>query len=238
MHSVRVTPSAQERFILPSLISSRASSLAKKDLRETVRLRRLLSRERQLWRVGRRYLAGLDEAGRGPLAGPVVAAAVMFPSDVWIPGIDDSKRLSYSKREELFSEIRDHAVSVGVGIVDQRVIDVINIREASLMAMESALSQLNPQPDYVLVDGNYFQSNSVPFETIVHGDAKVFSIAAASIVAKVIRDKLMQGLHLRYPEYGFDRHKGYATKQHIAAIQTFGRCEIHRQSFHLRQVGE
>jgi ribonuclease HII len=223
---------------LPSLISSKASSLAKKDLNETVRLRRLLSRERQLWRAGRRHLAGLDEAGRGPLAGPVVAAAVMFPSDVWIPGIADSKRLSYSKREELFSEIRDHAISLGVGIVDQCVIDAINIREASLMAMKSALSQLNPKPDYVLVDGNYFQSRRVPFETIVHGDAKVFSIAAASIVAKVIRDKLMKALHLRYPEYGFDRHKGYATKEHIAAIQRFGRCDIHRQSFHLRQVGE
>jgi ribonuclease HII len=127
---------------------------------------------------------------------------------------------------------------LGVGIVDERVVDVINIREASLMAMKSALSQLNPRPDYVLVDGNYFRSNSVRFETIVHGDAKVFSIAAASIVAKVIRDKLMQGLHLRYPDYGFDRHKGYATKQHIAAIQTFGRCDIHRQSFRIRRAQE
>jgi ribonuclease HII len=104
--------------------------------------------------------------------------------------------------------------------------------------MKSALSQLNPKPDYILVDGNYFRSSSVPFEAIIHGDAKVFSIAAASIVAKVIRDRLMQILHLRYPEYGFDRHKGYATKQHIAAIQAFGRCEIHRQSFRVHQVAE
>lgn len=212
--------------------------MVRSDLSEQVRLRRLLSRERQLWRVGRRYVAGVDEAGRGPLAGPVVAAAVMFPTDVWIPGVDDSKRLSPSKREELFSEIRDHAISLGVGIVDRSVIDAINIREASLIAMKSALSQLKPQPEYVLVDGNYFRSSSVPFETIVHGDAKVFSIAAASIAAKVIRDRLMQDLHLRYPEYGFDRHKGYATKQHIEAIQVFGRCDIHRQSFHLRRVGE
>ncbi len=199
-------------------------------------MRTLLSRERQLWKIGRRYVAGVDEAGRGPLAGPVVAAAVVFPSDVWIPGVNDSKKLSPSKREELFSEIRDHAISLGVGIVDRCVIDVINVREASLMAMKSALSQLNPRPDYVLVDGNYFRSSSVPFETIVHGDARVFSIAAASIVAKVIRDRLMQGLHLQYPEYGFDRHKGYATKQHIAAIQTFGRCDIHRQTFRVRRV--
>jgi ribonuclease HII len=210
----------------------------KRDFSEPARLRRLLSRERQLWRVGRRYVAGIDEAGRGPLAGPVVAAAVVFPNDVWIPWVDDSKKLSPSKREELFEEIRDHALSLGVGIVDQRVIDVINIREASLMAMKSAISQLSPRPDYVLVDGSYFRSSSVPFETIVHGDARVFSIAAASIVAKVIRDKLMQGLHLRYPEYGFDRHKGYATKQHIAAIQTFGRCDVHRRSFHLHRAGE
>jgi len=210
----------------------------KQDLSEPVRLRRLLSREHRLWKAGRRYIAGVDEAGRGPLAGPVVAAAVIFPSDVWIPGVDDSKKLSQSKREELFSEIRDHAISLGVGIVDQRVIDSINIREASLMAMESALSQLSPGPDYVLVDGNYFRSHSVPFETIVHGDARVFSIAAASIVAKVIRDNLMKGLHLRHPEYGFDRHKGYATRQHIEAIQTFGLCDIHRLSFHLHQLEE
>jgi len=210
----------------------------KKDLDERNRMQKFLSRERQLWRNGRRYIAGVDEAGRGPLAGPVVAAAVIFSSDVWIPGVDDSKKLSQSRREELFSEIRARAVSLGAGIVDQRVIDSINIREASLIAMESALSQLNPRPDYVLVDGNYFRSHSVPFETIVHGDAKVFSIAAASIVAKVIRDNLMKGLHLRHPEYGFDRHKGYATRQHIEAIQMFGRCDIHRLSFHIHQLEE
>jgi ribonuclease HII len=212
--------------------------LKKCEYRERVRLSQLLSRERRLWKNGVQYIAGVDEVGRGPLAGPVVAAAVIFPKDVWISGIDDSKRLSPSAREELFSSIRECAVTFGVGVVDQAIIDVINIREASLMAMKSALSQLKPKPDYVLVDGNYFRSSSVPFETIVHGDAKVFSIAAASIVAKVIRDRLMQGLHLRYPEYGFDRHKGYATKQHIAAIQVFGRCEIHRQSFRVRGRGE
>jgi ribonuclease HII len=212
--------------------------LKKCDHHERVRLSRLLSRERRLWKNGARYIAGVDEVGRGPLAGPVVAAAVIFPRDVWIPGIDDSKKLSPSTREALFSDIRDCAVAFGVGVVDQAVIDVINIREASLMAMKSALSQLNPQPDYILVDGNYFRSSSVPFETIIHGDARVCSIAAASIVAKVIRDRLMQGFHLRYPEYGFNRHKGYATKQHIAAIQAFGRCEIHRQSFRVRQVAE
>jgi ribonuclease HII len=223
---------------LGSSIGSKATSLASTGHGESIRLRSLLSRERYLWKVGKRYVAGVDEAGRGPLAGPVVAAAVIFPTDVWIPGIDDSKKLSPSKREELFSHIQEKAMSLGVGIIDRGVIDAINIREATLMAMKSALSQLKPQPEYVLVDGNYFRSSSVAFETIIHGDAKVFSIAAASIVAKVIRDRLMQGLHLRYPEYGFNRHKGYATKQHIAAIQAFGRCEIHRQSFRVRRAEE
>jgi ribonuclease HII len=212
--------------------------LKKCDHHERVRLSRLLSRERRLWKSGLQHIAGVDEVGRGPLAGPVVAAAVVFPKDVWIPGIDDSKKLSPLAREELFSDIRKCAVTFGVGAVDQAVIDAVNIREASLLAMKSALAQLTLRPQYILVDGNYFPDSPIPHEAIVHGDARVFSIAAASIVAKVIRDRLMQGLHLRYPEYGFDRHKGYATKQHIAAIQAFGRCEIHRQSFRVRQVAE
>jgi ribonuclease HII len=188
------------------------------------------------------YIAGVDEAGRGPLAGPVVAAAVVFPEDIWIPGIDDSKKLTPSTREALFLDIRDSAVTFGVGVVDQAVIDAMNIREASLMAMKSALSQLNPKPDYVLVDGNYFlyeavgRDDSIRYETIVHGDARVFSIAAASIVAKVIRDRMMEGYHLRYPEYGFDRHKGYATRQHVEAIRKFGSCDLHRRSFHVRTL--
>jgi ribonuclease HII len=210
--------------------------LKKCNYHERVRLSRLLSRERKLWRSGLQHIAGVDEVGRGPLAGPVVAAAVVFPKDVWIPGIDDSKKLSPSAREELFSDILACAVTFGVGVVDQAVIDVINIREASLMAMKSALSQLNPKPDYILVDGNYFRSSSVPFETIVHGDAKVFSIAAASIVAKVVRDRMMNGYHLRHPEYGFDRHKGYATRQHIEAIKRFGSCDLHRRSFRVKSL--
>jgi ribonuclease HII len=182
------------------------------------------------------YVAGVDEAGRGPLAGPVVAAAVIFPKDAWISGINDSKKLSPRKRDELFGKIQEHALSVGVGIVNQQVIDAINVREASFLAMKNAVAQLSLRPDRVLVDGNYFQDSSVPYETIVHGDAKVFSIAAASIVAKVVRDRLMQGFHRRYPQYGFDRHKGYATEQHIEAIQKFGFCEIHRHSFHVKQL--
>jgi ribonuclease HII len=210
--------------------------LKKCDHHERVRLSRLLSRERKLWKIGLQHIAGVDEVGRGPLAGPVVAAAVIFPKDVWIPGIDDSKKLSPSAREELFLDIRECAVSVGVGVVDQAVIDIINIREASLMAMKSALSQLNPHPDYVLVDGNYFHGDSVPHKTIIHGDSKAFCIAAASIIAKVVRDRMMNGYHLRYPAYGFDRHKGYATRQHIEAIKKFGSCALHRRSFHIRSL--
>jgi ribonuclease HII len=210
--------------------------LKKCDHHERVRLSRLLSRERRLWKSGLQHIAGVDEVGRGPLAGPVVAAAVVFPKDVWIPGIDDSKKLSPSAREELFLDIRECAVTFGVGVVDQAVIDVINIREASLMAMKSALSQLSPQPEYVLVDGNYFRGDSVPHETIIHGDAKIFSIAAASIIAKVVRDRMMNGYHLRHPEYGFNRHKGYPTRQHIEAIKRFGSCDLHRRSFRVRSL--
>ena len=203
---------------------------------ESLRLARLLTRERRLWRKGVRYIAGIDEAGRGPLAGPVVAAAVIFPPTVRIPGVDDSKKLSPLKREELFAEIHKHALSIGVGVVQPPTIDLLNIREASLLAMMEAVTQLNPSPDHLLVDGNYFQGNGVPFRTIVRGDARCFSIAAASIIAKVTRDRIMGELHLRFPVYGFARHKGYATRQHIEAIREYGLSDIHRQSFHVREL--
>lgn len=203
---------------------------------ERSRLSKLLARERRLWRSGLQHIAGVDEAGRGPLAGPVVAAAVIFPKDVWIAGIDDSKKLSPRKREKLFSEIQAKALCVGIGVIDQREIDAINIREASLLAMQKAIAQLLPQPEYLLVDGNYFRKEGISARTVIHGDAKSFSIAAASIVAKVTRDRLMQVFHGRYPLYGFDRHKGYATRDHIRAIEKFGRCDIHRQSFHVRRL--
>lgn len=196
----------------------------------------MLTRERRLWRSGVHYVAGVDEAGRGPLAGPVVAAAVIFSRGVYIPGVDDSKRLSRNKREELYAQIQGHALSVGIGVVDHREIDVMNIREASLCAMGKAITELFPQPEFLLVDGNYYRDGVIPAKTIIHGDAKCFSIAAASIVAKVTRDRLMEQLHGLYPSYGFDRHKGYATREHIRAINKFGLCEIHRRSFHVRRV--
>lgn len=197
---------------------------------------RVLTRERQLWRSGRRYVAGVDEAGRGPLAGPVVAAAVIFPTDVRISGIKDSKKLTRTRREELFLEICDRARSVGVGIVEPLLIDALNIREATLLAMKKAILRLTTQPDYVLVDGNYFRDGIIPYETIVRGDSNCFSIAAASIIAKVVRDRLMEELHPHYPTYGFNQHKGYGTEQHIRAIEMFGLCQIHRRSFHVKRL--
>lgn len=196
-----------------------------------------LCRELQLWKRGVQYVAGVDEAGRGPLAGPVVAAAVIFEPGTYIPGVDDSKKLTPSMREKLFSEIKKRAVSVGIGIVQHDTIDEMNIRNASLFAMKKAVSKLKVVPEYLLVDGNDFDG-SIPFETIVHGDSRSFSIAAASIVAKVTRDRLMRAYHNLFPQYGFDRHKGYATKQHIRAIKKYGICEIHRRSFHVKELGE
>jgi len=191
-----------------------------------------LEAERALWTQSIEHIAGVDEAGRGPLAGPVVAAAVIFPKEFVIDSVDDSKRLSSKKREELFFMISQQAMSVGVGIIDHNVIDRINILQATHLAMQKALESLTIKPDYVLVDGNSFKHDTLRFQNIINGDAKSFTIAAASIIAKVIRDRLMCELDSRFPQYGFARHKGYGTHQHIEAIRNYGLCEIHRKSFH------
>jgi ribonuclease HII len=191
-----------------------------------------LEMERTLWAKNIEHVAGVDEAGRGPLAGPVVAAAVIFPKEFILDGVDDSKKLSARKREELFILISQHAMSVGVGIINHDVIDRINILQATLLAMRKALENLAVKPDYVLVDGNSFNHDTLRFQNIIGGDAKSFTIAAASIVAKVTRDRLMNELDACFPQYGFARHKGYGTPQHIEAIRTYGICEIHRRSFH------
>jgi ribonuclease HII len=188
--------------------------------------------ERKLWLRGIKDIAGVDEAGRGPLAGPVVAAAVIFPKEFTINGVNDSKKLSAAKREELYALISKHAVSVGVGIVDHEIIDHINILQATFMAMRNALENLVVKPEFVIVDGNSFKHEMLSIQNVIDGDAKSFTIAAASIIAKVTRDRLMCELDLRYPQYGFARHKGYGTRQHIDAIRTYGLCEIHRKSFH------
>lgn len=192
---------------------------------------RLLTYEREIWDQGIDLIGGIDEAGRGPLAGPVVAAAVVFPKAVYIEGVTDSKQLSVKKREELFDRIHERALNVGVGVVSHETIDAINIRNATLEAMIGALRNLRVTPQYILVDGNFFHHQVIPYRNIIRGDEQSFTIGAASIVAKVTRDRLMTEYHSRFPEYNFAKHKGYGTREHVEAIRKFGLCDIHRRSF-------
>ncbi len=194
----------------------------------------LLSHERLLRVAGRTAIAGIDEAGRGPLAGPVVAAAVLFPEECFLPGVIDSKQLTAQDRDRAYAAILSHAAGIGVGIVGHEMIDRINILNATMLAMQRAVQDLPLRPDHLLVDGNRFRDVGIPFTTVVGGDARCFSIAAASIVAKVTRDRMMDELDLQYPGYGFRKHKGYATREHCAAIARLGLCAIHRRSFHLK----
>ncbi len=177
------------------------------------------------------FIAGVDEAGRGPLAGPVVSAAVILPADFSQDGITDSKKLSPKKRDALFPLIYANAVAVSTGIASPGEIDEINILQASLRSMERAVKGLATRPDYLLIDGKFTIVSKISQKAIIKGDSKSISIAAASIIAKVTRDRLMEELHRSYPVYGFDRHKGYPTKAHKAAIIKFGPCPAHRRSF-------
>jgi len=188
--------------------------------------------EHALWLQGIERIAGVDEAGRGPLAGPVVAASVIFPKEVIIDGVDDSKKCSAKQREMFFKLIMEQAISVGVGIVDNEVIDRVNILQATILAMRKSIENMSIHPEYTLIDGNSFKHETLKFRNIIGGDAKSFTIAAASIIAKVTRDRLMCDLDARFPQYGFARHKGYGTRQHIEAIRMHGMCDIHRRSFH------
>lgn len=190
-----------------------------------------------LWSKGIRTIAGIDEAGRGPLAGPVVAAAIVFPSGTVIKGVEDSKKVSEKRREELFPLIKEQALSVGIGIVNHEVIDRINILRATILAMHKAIEELTVKPEFVIVDGNSFKHELIPFQNIIDGDEKSFTIAAASIIAKVTRDRLMREFDIQFPAYGFAQHKGYGTKQHLEAIRRNGLCAIHRRSFDLH-IGE
>ncbi len=191
--------------------------------------------ERHLHVLGCKRVAGVDEAGRGPLAGPVVAAAVVFLPGTEIDGVDDSKKLPPARREELFDVITRTAVGYGIGVVDHETIDRINILNATFEAMHQALAQLPFRPDHVLIDGNRFRSTEYNYTTIVDGDARCFSVAAASILAKVWRDRLMIDFDRVYPGYGFAQHKGYGTPQHLRALVALGASPIHRQTF-LRAV--
>jgi ribonuclease HII len=187
--------------------------------------------EKKATREGYNKIAGIDEAGRGPLAGPVVSAAVILPKVLPITGVIDSKKLSAKNRLRLYEEIYSHAVSVGIGIVDSAEIDRINILQASLLAMSIAVENLKPRPEYLLIDGPFQISTPLPQKPIAKGDTLSVSIAAASIVAKVTRDRLMERYDEYYPQFGFSRHKGYPTRAHKAAIRQFGSCPIHRRTF-------
>ena len=191
----------------------------------------MLKYEMHYWSLGYDYIAGVDEVGRGPLAGPVVSAAVILPEGITIPGVDDSKKISAKKREMLFPVITDKAITIGIGIIGEQEIDEINILNATHKAMRIALNQLTIQPNIVLVDGNEADIGKFKQVNIVKGDQKSMSIAAASIVAKVTRDRMMVDYDRIYPEYGFVSHKGYGTKFHIEALKKYFACPIHRRSF-------
>ena len=196
------------------------------------RLDVMLTHERRLWESGRSYIAGVDEVGRGPLAGPVVAAAVILPQDFDVLGIDDSKKLSPKEREELFEVIKEKALAWSVGWVGPERIDEINILEATKEAMTQAVQGLSLQPDHVLIDGNFtVRALTLPQTAIVKGDANSTSIAAASILAKVTRDRYMEEMDTVYPGYAFASNKGYGTKEHYAGLREHGLCPIHRKTF-------
>ena len=178
-----------------------------------------------------KLLCGVDEAGRGPLAGPVCAAAVILPEGLIIPGVDDSKKLSEQKREELFGAITGAAIAWGVAFSDEKEIDEINILNAAMLAMKRAVDALGVKPELALIDGNRLPPLDVPARFVIKGDATSASVAAASILAKVSRDRLMNEYDAKYPEYGFAKHKGYGTKQHYEAIDRCGVLDIHRKTF-------
>lgn len=187
--------------------------------------------EEQLEDLGIKYIAGVDEVGRGPLAGPVVVAAVILPLNLRIKGINDSKKLSLKKRNELYKIILNEALAVNVSFIDERVIDEINIYEATKKGMLEAISGLKIKPEHVLIDAMPLRELAITHTSIIHGDALSASIGAASIIAKVTRDEYMDKMDIKYPNYGFKHHKGYCTKEHLEALEKYGPCEIHRKSF-------
>ncbi len=200
--------------------------------KEEQRLIKLKEIEEEIYRGGIKYIAGIDEAGRGPLAGPVVVASVILPRNSMIEGVNDSKKISEKKREKIYEEIIKEAISYGVGIIDENTIDDINILQATKLGLTNSIKELEVVPDIILVDAlRGINTCNIPYQSIIKGDALSYSIAAASIIAKVTRDRIMQGYDKLYPEYGFAKHKGYGTANHIDAIKTYGLCPIHRKSF-------
>lgn len=200
--------------------------------KEETRLKLLKEQENELRKKGFKTICGIDEAGRGPLAGPVVVASVIMPEDSMIEGVNDSKKVSEKKREKLYDQILEEAISYGVGIIGQDEIDEINILNATKKGLTLSLKELTVKPDLIIVDAlTHIDTLGIPYESIIKGDAKCYSIAAASIIAKVTRDRIMREWDKVYPEYGFEQHKGYGTAKHIATIKEYGLCPIHRKSF-------
>lgn len=196
------------------------------------RLNELKEIDKSYFKEGYNYICGIDEAGRGPLAGPVVVAAVIMPKDSMIEGVNDSKKVSEKKREKLYELIIEEAISYSVGIVDQNEIDRINILNATKAGLTEAVRTLKVKPELILVDAlTNIDTCGVPYQSIIKGDAKSYSIAAASIIAKVTRDRIMREWDKVYPQYGFEKHKGYGTAAHISAIKENGLCPLHRLSF-------
>ena len=194
--------------------------------------------EREAFAEGFAVVCGVDEAGRGPLAGPVCAAAVILPRETVIEGLNDSKKLTDQKRRALYDVITERAVACGIAFASEQEIDEINILQATFLAMERAMQKLTVRPQLALIDGNRAKHFGLPVRTIVHGDSLSASIAAASILAKVTRDRLMEELDGEYPQYGFAVHKGYGTKRHYEALREFGPCPIHRRTFLKKFYGE
>ena len=187
--------------------------------------------ENELYDKGINYIGGVDEVGRGPLIGPVVTACVILPRDFKCDGLTDSKKLSEKKREEYFDYIMEHALSVSIGMMSEKVIDEVNIYEATKLAMYEAINNSKIKPEHVLIDAMKLENLDMPSTSIIKGDAKSISIAAASVIAKVTRDRMMVELDLKYPMYGFKKHKGYPTKQHVEAIEKYGILDNHRKTF-------
>ncbi|MBQ7352339.1 MAG: ribonuclease HII [Clostridia bacterium] len=217
------------------MTSKKSNYLRKK----TERKRKMLDFENKYLALGKKYIAGIDEAGRGPLAGPVCVASVIMPleKEYLIEGINDSKKLTEKKRENLFSQIIDRAIAYHIEFVDERTIDEINILNATKLGMKRCIENLSIVPDVVLIDAVKIDSE-IETESIIKGDALSYSIACASILAKVSRDRLMMELDSLYPEYGFAKHKGYGTKLHIECLKKYGKCSCHRESFIGNFVGD
>ena len=200
--------------------------------KEEQRLLKLKEEDKIFFNKGMKYVCGIDEAGRGPLAGPVVVASVILPEDSMIEGINDSKKISENKREKLYDIILDEAISYGIGIIHQEEIDEINILQATKKGLHEAVMSMEIKPNVILVDAlTGIDTLGIPYKSIIKGDAKSYSIGAASIIAKVTRDRIMREWDKIYPEYGFAGHKGYGTAKHIEAIKKYGLTPIHRKSF-------